>query len=430
MTHRSSPPRRRVAIVGGGISGLAAAYLLKDTHRVTLFEAAPRLGGHARTVMAGRHGDQPVDTGFIVFNDATYPNVTKLFDELGVTRVDSSMSFGVSARRGRIEYALHGIDAIFAQRRNLGDPRFLHMLRDLMRFNMRARRVVRPDMSIGDLLTSLGTGRWFRDYYILPFSGAIWSTPCAGILDFPAEALVRFFENHGLLGYSGQHRWYSVAGGSIEYVRRLERHLRQAGVTLRTGAAVRRVARGPLGVGIAAEGHPPEHFDEVILATHADVSARLLADPTPDERRALAKVRYQPNHMILHSDPGVMPRLKKVWASWTYCEPDNGAGDRIGVNYWMNSLQDIPPDDPLFVTLNASRQIDERLVFDETTFRHPVYDTAMLAAQREIRALNGTGGTWFCGAWMRNGFHEDGFASACDVVDAMGCRAPALLAAE
>lgn len=423
-----SAPRapRRIAVIGAGISGMAAAWLLAPGHRITLFEAGERLGGHARTVLAGKRGDQPVDTGFIVFNHANYPNLTAMFEALDVPTAPSSMSFGASFDNGACEYALTSLDTIFAARRNLADPRFLRMLRDILHFNANADRVARPGMSIGDLLGALGTGHWFRDRYIQPFSGAIWSTPKEKILDFPARAMIDFFRNHALLSASGQHQWHTVRGGSVEYVRRLEADLRLRGVEIRTRAPVAAVQRSASGAQVRATGGAWEDFDEVILATHSDQALAMLADPSPDERAALGAVAYQDNVAVLHSDTSMMPRRRKVWSSWTYTEHCPEDRERISLSYWMNSLQPIPQDDPLFVTLNATRPIDSAKIHDVHTFRHPVFDAGAFAAQGQLRALNGTRSTWYCGAWMRNGFHEDGFASAVDAVQAMAAQnAPA-----
>jgi hypothetical protein len=426
---RLSSAPRRIAVIGGGISGMAAAHLLAGDHAVVLYEAEPRLGGHARTVLAGRRGDQPVDTGFIVFNHVTYPHLTALFARLGVETAKSAMSFGVSADGGRIEYALNSLDALFAQRRNALNPHFLRMIRDILRFNARAEAMADdPSVTIGGLLRRLGTGSWFRDHYLLPFSGAIWSTPCSGVLDFPAQALVRFFRNHGLLGVYGQHQWYTVRGGSVEYVRRLQATMQAEGVDIRLGAPVAGVRRDGQGVTVRAFGGEWEPFDDVVFATHSDDTLRLLSDATVSERAALSAIRYQPNHAVLHADPSVMPRRRNAWASWVYTEARGERPERISLSYWMNSLQPIPPDDPMFVTLNGTRPIREELVYDRATFRHPVYDLGALAAQDRLRAMNGTRGTWFCGAWMRNGFHEDGLASAVEVVAAIRSR-QSLLAA-
>jgi uncharacterized protein len=414
---------RRIAIIGGGVSGMAAAWLLAPGQRVTLIESEGRLGGHARTVIAGRRGDQPVDTGFIVFNRVNYPNLTAMFEALDVPVTNSSMSFGASFDAGRCEYNLNSLDQIFACRRNLADPRFLRMIRDILRFNEQADGAATdPDMTIGQLADRLGLGRWFRERYIQPFSGAIWSTPTSQIMDFPARAMVDFFRNHALMGYTGQHQWLTVQGGSIEYVRRLERDLRVRGVDIRLGAPVAAVRRDANGAQIRLQGGEWEHFDEVILATHSDVALRLLADPSAQERAALGAVGYQDNHAVLHADPAIMPKRRKVWASWTYTEHSPADREKISLTYWMNSLQPIPRDDLMLVTLNATRPIRDELIYDTNTFRHPVFDLAAFRAQSEIRSFNGSRNTWFCGAWMKNGFHEDGFASAVDVVQAMASR--------
>ena len=409
---------------------MAAAHLLAPDHHVTLIEAAPRLGGHARTVIAGKRHDQPVDTGFIVFNRVNYPLLTQLFTDLDVPVVPSDMSFGASIDGGRIEYGLRNLRAVFAQRRNVFRPEFMRMIRDILRFNARAvRDADDPTMTIGDLLEKIGTGNWFRDYYIAPLSGAIWSTPTRGILSFPAQALIRFFENHALLSYTGQHQWLTVKGGSVAYVTRLEAALRRAGVTIRMSAPVAAVRRTALGVEIRCENGDWEGFDEVVFASHSDDALALLSDATRAESAALSAIRYQPNEAVLHADTSVMPRRRLAWASWVYAEQKNKPSDRIDLTYWMNSLQPIPHDDPMFVTLNSARPIRQDLIYDTVTFRHPVYDLAALAAQSDIRAMNGTANTWFCGAWMRHGFHEDGFQSAADVVAAMAARhAPAVAA--
>ncbi|RYI16747.1 MAG: FAD-dependent oxidoreductase [Acetobacteraceae bacterium] len=410
-------------MIGGGISGMAAAHLLADRNSVVLFEAEPRLGGHARTIIAGKRKDQPVDTGFIVFNRVNYPHLVRLFEKLEAPVTESSMSFGASIRGGAVEYGLASVDSIFAQRRNAFNPRFLGMLTDILHFNRNAEAVANdPAMTIRELLGRLGTGPWFRDHYITPFSGAIWSTPTSGILDFPAQALVRFFRNHALMGYEGQHQWYTVKGGSVEYVRRMHAAMTAQGVDIRTATPVASVLREAGSVFVRAEGCEAELFDDVVFSTHSDVTLRLLADGTPSETSALAAIRYQPNEAVLHADASLMPKSRKVWSSWSYVEPASGPGDRIDLTYWMNSLQPIPQDDPLFVTLNTTRPIRDDLIHDVNTFHHPVFDVAAFAAQDRIRAANGARNTWFCGAWMKNGFHEDGIASAVDVVQAMAER--------
>ena len=415
---------RRIAVIGGGISGLGAAYSLATDHQVTLFEAEPRLGGHARTVMAGKRGDQAVDTGFIVFNYANYPNLVSLFEDLDVPVAQSDMSFSASLRGGALEYGLRDLKAVFAQKRNAVNPRFLRMLRDILYFNAHALDRARdPSQSLGDFLDEMGTGAWFRDYYLLPLSGAIWSTPAEKIMDFPAYALIRFFENHALLNHTGQHQWYTVQGGSVEYVRRMAAALVGMGADLRTGCPVAGVRRRPGRADVRPEGGEWESFDEVIFATHSDDSLRLLTDPTPQEARALGAVAYQPNRVVLHNDTSIMPKRRACWSSWNYTEDAGKVMNQIDLTYWMNSLQPIPQDDPMFVTLNSTREIREEAIFDEVTLRHPVYDLGALEAQAALAARNGTLNTWFCGAWMKNGFHEDGLASAVEVAGALQARA-------
>lgn len=416
-----SAPRKRIAVIGGGISGMGAAHMLGGEHQVTLFESEPRLGGHARTIMAGKRGDQPVDTGFLVFNYANYPHMAALFEQLDVPVIKSNMSFGASIDGGRLEYGLATLDALFAQRGNALNPRFLGMVRDILRFNRNALRVANEDRTrtVAQFLDVLGTGAWFRDYYLLPLSGAIWSTPTDKIMDFPAHAMIQFFENHALLNTTGQHQWYTVNGGSVEYVRRLEAAMRAKGVDIRLAAPVQSVRRNTAGAEVKAWGGDWEQFDDVILATHSDDSLSLLADPTTAETAALGAVKYQPNDIILHRDERIMPKRRQTWSSWVYTEDKNARSDRIDLTYWINSLQPVPMDDPHFVTLNTKRVIPDEMIYDQTTLRHPVYDLAALAAQDTVRAMNGTNNTWFCGAWMRHGFHEDGLSSAVDVVRAL-----------
>ncbi len=413
--------RKKIAVIGAGISGMGAAQAMADTYDVTLFEAEPRLGGHARTIVAGKNGDQPVDTGFIVFNYANYPNLAHMFARLEVPVVKSNMSFGASVRGGRVEYGLDGAKAFFAQKRNALNPWFLCMLRDIFRFNARAVKEAKQNtgMTIGQFLDHLQMGKWFREYYLLPFSGAIWSTPKEQIMDFPAYAMVQFFENHALLGYEGQHQWYTVEGGSTQYVQRLEREMLAQGVTMRLGCPVDAVRRTADGVEIKVAGADWQEFDEVVFATHSDVTLAMLADPSEDEQKMLGSIGYQPNDVILHADTSVMPKSRAVWSSWNYAEGAAQRDGQIDITYWMNSLQPIPRDDPHFVTLNSRRPIREELIYDQVTLHHPVYDLAALKAQEHLRKINGSRRTWFCGAWMRHGFHEDGLASGLEVAEAI-----------
>lgn len=429
MSFDAPPPKRqRIAVVGGGIAGMSAAYKLSPRHDVTVFEAASRLGGHARTRLAGRNGDQPVDTGFIVFNYVNYPHLTRMFHDLDVPVEKSNMSFGATIDEGRVEYGLQTLGSVFGQRRNAARPGYLRMVRDILRFNARAEATATSDdMTIGELVRELGLGTWFERYYLMPICGAIWSSPTKDIRDFPAKSLVRFFSNHALLSATQPHQWYTVSGGSIQYVTRLERHLRATGVTLRTATPVEWVKRGEGGVIIKAGG--TEQFDHVIMACHSDETLGLLADPSAEETRLLGDVAYQDNTMILHRDERQMPKRRACWSSWVYKADGSVEAPSIGVTYWMNRLQNIPESDPLFVSLNPYTPVREELIYDQKTFRHPVFDGAALKAQREIKAAQGTRNTWFAGAWLRNGFHEDGFASAVHVAREIERRVGAQVAA-
>ncbi|KAJ04301.1 NAD(P)/FAD-dependent oxidoreductase [Sulfitobacter mediterraneus] len=411
---------QRVAIIGGGISGLAAAYLLSPHHAVTLYEAAPRLGGHARTVMAGRNGDQPVDTGFIVFNYANYPHLTRMFQDLDVPVAKSDMSFGASINDGKIEYGLNSLSALLAQPRNMLRPGFSRMVRDILRFNKKAEAMTdETSLTIGEFMDDLKLGDWFQRYYLMPLCGAIWSTPPAKIRSFPARALIQFFRNHALLSTHGQHQWWTVDGGSIEYIRRLEQHLRGRGAILRTNAPVQGVRRNAVESTVCTADAPDETFDQVIFACHPDQTLRLLEQPTAQEQAALSAIRFQDNQMILHRDEAQMPRRKSVWSSWVYKADTTRPEPAIGVTYWMNRLQNIPQNDPLFVSLNPSDPVPDELIYDQKTFRHPVFDTAALNAQQQLRDLQGQNNTWFAGAYTRHGFHEDGFASAARIARLM-----------
>lgn len=404
---------QRVAIIGGGISGLAAAYLLSPHHAVTLFEAAPRLGGHARTVLAGQNGDQSVDTGFIVFNYANYPHLTRMFQDLDVPVARSDMSFGASINNGKIEYGLKDLRALTAQKRNLLRPGFARMMRDILRFNAKAEGLVSDDSAtIGELMDELALGAWFQQYYLMPLCGAIWSTPPSEIRSFPARALVQFFRNHALLSTSGQHQWWTVDGGSVEYVRRLEHYLRGRGVAIRTSSAVQSVSRNGHQSEVNDGGGQSETFDQVIFACHSDQALHLLAQPTAQEHAALSAIRFQDNQMVLHRDANQMPKRRSVWSSWVYKANTDKPETAIGVTYWMNRLQNIPEHDPVFVSLNPSETIHDHLIYDQKTFRHPVFDVAALAAQKQLTEIQGQNNTWFAGAYTRHGFHEDGFASA------------------
>jgi predicted NAD/FAD-binding protein len=416
--------RLRIAVVGAGIAGLGAAWLLSRRHDVVLYEANNRLGGHARTVEApGPHGPIPVDTGFIVFNHINYPHLTGLFRHLGVATKKSDMSFAVTVDNGAMEYGCKTVKAMLAQRANALRPTFWRMIRDIMVFNQTALSVAQrnPNMTIDGLIRHQRLGDWFTRYYLLPMSGAIWSTPREQMRSFPALALARFFENHGLLSLNGQHQWWTVDGGSREYVSRMAATMR---AEVRLKAPVARVERSEGGVTVHAAGAPAERFDQIVFACHSDQALRMLGDADLPERRVLERVRYQPNHAVLHTDVSQMPKRRACWSSWVYQASSKAQENAASVTYWMNSLQGIPNDTPLFMTLNPTRPIPEDKILDEHICDHPQFDLHALAAQAELPSVQGRRGTWFCGAWTCNGFHEDGLASAVTVAERLGVTPP------
>lgn len=421
MTH----PPKRLAIIGTGISGLGAAYLLRHSYDITVYEQESRPGGHARTVTIDYDGAPiSVDTGFIVFNYRNYPYLTALFEELAVPVEKSDMSLGLSLENGRFEWGCASLGAVFAQPANILRRDFWRMLRDMFRFNKQARAMAGEDdtLTLGALLDRLGMSEAFRNRFLLPTAGAIWSSSPEQITDFPARSFLTFFDNHGLLSINDQPQWYTVTGGSKEYVRRITDLL---GERLRLGSPVRQIECTEGGVRVLTHYGESEHYDAVILATHSDQALKLLGEATRQEWEILSDIPYQNNRAYLHRDPSFMPRRRACWASWNYlCDSAVDERTRITVTYWMNRLQNIDPDKPLFVTLNPPQPPAPELIFDEYMFDHPVYDTDMLAAQRRMEEIQGKGGVWYCGAWQRYGFHEDGLASAVNVARQLGADVP------
>jgi len=414
----------KIAIVGTGISGLGAAWLLNPNHEITVYEKAARIGGHSRTVTVEYDGTAvPVDTGFIVFNRPNYPNLTGLFAHLGVAVHESDMTFAASIKDGWLEWGARDLDAVYGQRRNLLRPRFALLIRDVMRFNAGAERVVErfPHFTMDQLITHMGLGDWFRRFYILPMAGAIWSCPLREMLAFPARTLIQFFVNHHLLSVRGQPQWYTVTGGSQEYVSRLTAPFAHR---IRTNCGAAAITRRDGKVQIRDTSGQTATYDDVVMACHGDEALATLQDADPDERAALSPFRYQKNVAVLHRDDSLMPRRKRCWASWVYTSDGESDDPRICVTYWMNSLQNIDPRHPLFVSLNPARDIPDHLVFDRHEFDHPVFDTAAIAAQPRVQALQGKRRTWFCGAHLRHGFHEDGLASAVTVARLLGSAIP------
>ena len=424
----------RIAIIGSGAAGLAAAYELSPFCQVTLFEANDRLGGHARTVMAGPNRDVAVDTGFIVFNEPNYPHLTKMFADLDVPIEDSNMGFAASIGGGKLEYGLSSVGAALAQKRNAINPNFLRMLLDITKFFKEAEAAANdPHMSVAEFLDRLDMGPWFRNYYLLPISGAIWSSTPEQMAHFPAKSLVQFFRNHSLLSARG-HQWRTVDGGSIEYVRRIEQAILAAGARIRLSTPVQAVRRGPDGVTIKAKG-AWEEFDQVVFASHADQSLAMLDDASAKENEILGCFGFQDNSAVLHADARLMPQRRRAWASWVFKTKDLSPQPKISLTYWMNSLQNISDDTPMFLSLNPSDEIDERLIYDRAEFRHPVFNGTAIHAQPRLDELQGVQDSWFCGAWTKWGFHEDAYGSGVKVAAAikdrmLGAHSHQTLAAE
>ncbi|HTT97406.1 MAG TPA: FAD-dependent oxidoreductase [Rhizomicrobium sp.] len=415
---------KKIAIIGSGISGLSAAFFLDRRHEVTLYEKQARLGGHSRTVYV-TYGDRtiPVDTGFIVFNKRNYPNLTSLFRTLDVPIKDSDMTFALTVGDGWLEWGARDLHAILAQPRNLLRPKFLRLFADVMRFNRSALAEVArfPHMTVGELIQSMKLGDWFRQHYLLPMASAIWSCPPSKILDFPARSLVQFFANHSLLSMNGQPQWLTVDGGSNVYVEKLADAL---GERVRKGCGAVAITRTTRGVRVVGGDGASVLYDEVVFACHSDEALALLQDAIDAERNALGAIRYQPNLAVLHKDTRFMPKRKACWASWVYNSNGDGEDPAVSVTYWMNSLQGIDNRYPLFVTLNPAREIAPEHVFDTCEFAHPVFDFAAKEAQKTLSNMQGRNNTWFCGAYMGHGFHEDGLVSAMRVAERLGAPAP------
>ena len=416
----------QTAIIGTGISGMGSAYLLHQAgHEITVYEKNARTGGHTRTMEVDYDGVKiPVDTGFIVYNIPNYPNLSAMFRHLAVAVQKSDMSFALTLDGGRFEWGARSLNAVFGQRSNLFKPSFYRMIRDVLRFNKHAEKMVTefPALTLGELITQMKLSDGFLRYYILPMGGAIWSCPPNKMLEFPARSFVQFFKNHALLDVTNQHQWYTVTGGSQEYMTKLTAPYREH---IRTDCAAVRVLRTADGVEVTDSRGGKKRYDRVVFACHANETLEMLGDATEDERTTLGAFTYQKNVAYLHRDVSVMPTRKLCWASWVY-HAEGRAGDEpdIAVTYWMNLLQGIDERYPLFVTLNPIHPINPSLVFDRHVFEHPVFTQEAIAAQAKVPLLQGVQNSWFCGAYTRYGFHEDGLGSAVAVAESMGVSIP------
>ena len=426
--------RLKLAIVGSGISGLAVAHTLQGQADITVFEAGDYFGGHTHTVDVTlptpqglvTHG---VDTGFLVFNERTYPQLIQLFAQLGVETAASDMSFSVmvpGVKNGRaLEWSGTDLNSVFAQRSNLVNPRFWRMLADVVRFNAVCTRIAQEQresamqQALGDFLRQHRFSEPFRDWYLMPMLGCIWSCPTDQMLEFPVATMIRFCHNHGLIQVSNRPQWFSVVGGARQYVDKILAHVQDK----RLSTPVRLIERDAQGVRIVTDGHA-ERFDQVVLATHTDQALALLREPTPDERSVLGAIRYQQNHAVLHTDASVLPRNRAAWAAWNYerAASSERESSRVCLHYLINRLQRIPFEQPVVVSLNPLQAIDPATIVGAYDYAHPVFDMPAIEAQKRVPGLQGHQHTWYAGAWTGYGFHEDGLKSGLLVGQALLAR--------
>jgi predicted NAD/FAD-binding protein len=417
--------KARLAVIGGGIAGLSAAWLLRETYEVTLFEAEPRAGGHADTQTVTLDAEEiAVDTGFIVFNNVNYPNLVGFFAALGVASHESNMSFGVSKNNAAYEYAGGDLKQLFAQPGNIFKRRFWRMVADILRFNKEAPKLldgVASQESLGEYLIANDYSEGFVEDYILPMGAAIWSASVEGMKAFPARSFVRFFVNHGLLRINGRPQWRTVTGGSRSYVQRV---LRDLGSDLRLGTPVQKIRRTADG-GIIETAQGSAAFSKIIFACHADQALAMIDKPSLREAEILGAITFQDNIAFLHQDIALMPRRRLAWSSWNYLSQGKAdQGQAICLTYWMNLLQGMKTRLPLLVSLNPSIAIDPAKILRRMVYRHPQFNSAAIQAQERLAEIQGVENFWFAGAWTGWGFHEDGIASAVRIANALGVRAP------
>ncbi|MBC3764428.1 NAD(P)/FAD-dependent oxidoreductase [Neptunicella marina] len=413
---------KKIAVVGSGISGLTAGYLLSKKHQVSLFEANDYLGGHTHTEQIEIDDTiYPVNTGFIVFNDRTYPNFIRLMDEIGIKSETSNMSFSVRCENTGLEYSGTSLNSLFAQRRNLLRPAFWKMVADILRFNRDALAAlekgdISASQTVGEFLQQGGYGRWFQDYYIIPMGAAIWSASFDMMRDFPLLFFLRFFKHHGLLSINNRPVWHVLTGGSSSYVEPLIAPFRQ---NVHINCAVKTIERDKQGVTLCfSDGHK-QQFDEVVLACHSDQALSMLAQPTMQEQAVLGAIGYQENDVVLHTDRRFMPNKDLAWASWNYHLPQYTSHMAM-LTYYMNLLQNFECKTPILVTLNRTQDIDPAKILKQYRYSHPVFTLDAMDAQQRFSQINNQQHTHYCGAYWFNGFHEDGVNSAIRVVKQLG----------
>jgi len=414
--------KMKTAIIGSGISGLGAACILHPHHDIVIYEKAPYIGGHSRTIDVTAKGKTvPVDTGFIVYNERNYPHLTAMFGHYGVKTHKSDMSFGASIANGAIEY---GSKNMFGQRRNILRPAFLKMVADILRFNRTVHHYLndtRP-MTLGECLKEMKMGDWFCQYYLQAMGAAIWSCSVETILNYPAQSFLRFFDNHGLLTIKSHPQWYTVTGGSREYIKTITKPFADK---IRLNCGVTRVIRRDHNVTVIDQMGRAEDFDIVVFACHADQALMMIEQPSGQERGVLGAFSYQKNSIIVHGDKTFMPKTRSCWASWIYrSEAMDDKNESVSLTYWMNNLQGIEASVPVFVTLNSARRPQDELIYDEYVFDHPVFTLDAVAAQGKIDSVQGQNRSYFCGAYQRYGFHEDGLMSAVNAMAHLGLTPP------
>lgn len=406
--------RKKVAVVGSGISGISAAWFLSQRHEVTLFEKNHKIGGHTNTITLDIEGKkQPVDTGFIVFNTPNYPNLTAMFEHLNVQTQETEMSFSVTADGGQIEYSGNNLNTLFAQRRNLLSVAHWKMISEILRFNKQAKKDLSADVpldeSLGEYLDRNGFSQRMRDYYLLPMAAAIWSCPLDTMMLFPIGSFLQFFENHGLLNIEDRPQWESVVNGSEQYLKAI---LEKDAFKVELACPVEKVYKTDFGMAVRTQSGDEAVFDDVVFASHADETYRMLDDALKADFHLLDNFKYQENIAYLHSDLSLMPKRKLAWAAWNYLRDTESQESPVAVTYWMNLLQNIEIETPLLVTLNPSKPPLKSLTHQRIVYEHPVFDAAAMSSQKKLHGLQGAHNLWFCGSYFGYGFHEDGLTSS------------------